>query len=227
MNSYRHEYKYCLDPVQEKLLFLQASGLLEPDPHTDKSGCYLVRSLYFDDYNDNCLWENENGTDPRSKFRIRYYNDDRDMILLEKKSKKRGMTLKESCPLSLPECRELLHGRFPEISPDMPDEKRSLLTQMRLRCLLPRVIVSYLRFPFLYAGGNVRITFDRQITSSRRTDLFLEGTYETRPILPPGRSILEVKWDEVLPLHIRSCMQLETLQWTAFSKYRMSRIYHL
>lgn len=227
MGRYRHEYKYLLDSPMEQILQIRAAGLLALDAHVQEEGSYVIRSLYFDDLYDSCLRENDAGTDPRSKFRIRYYNHNTDKIHLEKKSKTRGMTRKEACDLTLEECAMLVRGEIPDVDDTMPAIKKQLLLEMRLRNLMPKVIVSYERVPYVYPGGNVRITFDRDISSSVELSAFLSGDYPTRPILPVGSSILEVKWDEVMPLHIKEVMQLNQLQWTAFSKYYMCRKFHL
>lgn len=227
MNRYRHEYKYMIDSTEEAILLVKAAGVLQRDPYADEDGTYVIRSLYFDDYADSCYYENENGTDPRSKFRIRYYNAANDRLRLEKKIKKRGMTLKESCDITVDECRTFMAGDIPDITDDMPDGKKELFTQMRLRRMIPKVIVTYERVPFIYAAGNVRITFDRVITSSVDIGHFLEHDYEERPVLPAGVNILEVKWDEILPRHIKDVMKMDSLQWTSFSKYYTCRKYHL
>lgn len=227
MNRYRHEYKYLTDSVQENILLIRASGLLFRDAHADAEGSYLVRSLYFDDWKDSCLSENENGTDARSKFRLRYYGSNSGEVYLEKKSKLRGMTAKESCLLSGKESEALAGGEIPEVTSEMEPEKQRLFLEMEFRCLKPKVIVTYERIPFVYPGGNVRITFDRNICSSGDISRFFQGDYGTRPVLAPGNSVLEVKWDEVLPLHIREGLQFDTLAWTAFSKYYMCRMFHL
>jgi hypothetical protein len=109
----------------------------------------------------------------------------------------------------------------------MPDLKKKLLTEVELRGLMPKVIVTYERMPFIYSGGNVRITFDMKITSSIELNKFLTGDYNERPVLGAGKSILEVKWDEIIPRHIKDTMRLENLEWTAFSKYYMCRRFHL
>lgn len=226
-SRYRHEYKYLTDSVQEAILLIRAKGLLERDPHAGETGSYLVRSLYFDDREDTCLWENESGTDLRSKFRLRYYGTDHKRARLEKKSKIHGMTGKESCPLTEEECRLLTEGTVPDSDGQMPEQKRRLFLEMRLKHLEPKVIVTYERTPFVYPGGNVRVTFDRNISSSGEIRHFLRGDYGTRPVLAQGNHVLEIKWDEVLPLHIKAAMQLNTLIWTACSKYHMCRTYHL
>lgn len=224
MDNYRHEYKYQLDGVTSTIAQIRAAGLLQPDPHADKDGGYTVRSLYFDDLQDTCLRENRNGTDPRSKFRIRYYGSDLSTLHLEKKSKRQGMTSKESCPLTVAECRLLMQGQIP--ATDDPGKLR-LFTQLQLRRLIPKVIVTYCRNPYIYPAGNVRVTFDRDLTASAETDRFLEGDYRCRPVLATGQSLMEVKWDALMPAHIKEVLSLEQLQWTNFSKYSLSRIYQL
>lgn len=227
MGRFRHEYKYLIDSRTETILRIRAKSVLMADSHAGADGSYFVRSLYFDDRQDSCLQENITGTDPRSKFRIRYYNNDSEQLNLEKKRKERGMTLKESCALTREECRQLLQGFIPEISAEMPPQKQKLLSEMLVRGLVPKVIVSYERIPFVYPAGNVRVTFDRKLSSSVENGSFLDGGYIERPVFEAGQSILEVKWDEVLPLHIQNILKLDNLQWTAFSKYSMCRKYHL
>lgn len=224
MDKYRHEYKYLIDSGQRAVTMMKARGLMKPDPHAGEDGSYIIRSLYFDDRNDTCFFQNEAGTDPRAKYRIRYYDEDTSFIRLEKKIKRRGMTLKRSCPLTLEEAVILADGRIPMISSDMPEEKRRLLAEMNAHGMLPKVIVTYSRIPFIYQAGNVRVTFDGNITSSDEIEKFLTRGYRQCPVLPPGKSILEVKWDELLPLHIKSMMQLDTLQWSTFSKYYTCRL---
>lgn len=227
MARFRHEYKYLIDNQTEAVLKIRTAGVLMSDPHAGNDGSYYIRSLYFDDRQDSCLRENISGTDPRSKFRIRYYNDHNELLHLEKKSKQRGMTLKESCTISQEECKMLMSGTIPQLTPNMPEQKRKLLTEMMLRSLIPKVIVSYERIPFVFPGGNVRITFDRKLSSSVQISSFLDGNCTDRPVFALGNSILEVKWDEVLPRHIEDILRLDNLQWTAFSKYSICRRYHL
>lgn len=226
MNSYRHEYKYVIDAAQRQVLLIRASGLMQRDIHGGPDGAYLIRSLYFDDDRDTCFYENESGTDPRSKFRIRYYNNDTNVLRLEKKIKRHGMTRKDSCALTPDEAAILTEGGFPVIG-DMPADKKRLLLELQRRVLRPKVIVTYRRIPFVYTAGNVRITFDEGITSSDETKRFLMQDYRQRPVMPLGQSIFEVKWDELLPLHIKGMLQLDTLQWSAFSKYYTCRCIHL
>lgn len=226
-NRYRHEFKYLCSYGQLRMLQARLQGLIPLDPHAGEEGIYNIRSLYFDDYYDTYLKENEAGTDPREKFRIRIYNHSSERISLELKRKVCGKTQKLSCPLTEEQCRMLMAGEIPDISKDAPAVLRKLCLLMRTRLLRPKVIVEYDRVPYIYPQGNVRITLDENIRASDRADLFLEDQIPLRPIMPAGQHILEVKYDEYLPDFIYRTVQIENLRTTAFSKYYLCRKYNL
>lgn len=226
-NRYRHEFKYICSYGQLRMLQVRLTGLIPPDPHAGEEGIYNIRSLYFDDYCDRYLSENEAGTDPREKFRIRIYNHSSERISLELKRKVRSKTQKLSCPLTEEQCRTLMAGEIPELPKDAPAVLRKLCLLMETRLMRPKVIVEYDRVPYIYPQGNVRITLDENIRASGRADLFLEDQIPLRPIMPLGQHILEVKYDEYLPDFIYRAVQLPNLRPTAFSKYYLCRKYNL
>ena len=226
-NQYRHEFKYLVSYGQLKILETRLKGLIPLDTHVAQTGSYNIRSLYFDDYYDSYLKENESGTDPREKFRIRIYNHDSSRIRLEQKKKVRGKTQKLSCSLSLEQCQLLMQGEIPEVKADAPAVLIKLVLLMKTRLLRPKVIIEYERIPYIYPYGNVRITMDEHIKSAKRIDLFLEEQIPLRPIVPAGQHILEVKYDEYLPDFIYRAVSLPHLRPTAFSKYYLGRRYHL
>ena len=224
--AYRHEYKYLIDAMQQSLLKLHAAGTLQPDAHADENGEYLIRSLYFDSLDDKCFYENENGDDPREKYRIRFYNCDSSRISLECKAKTRSLTRKTSCPITVEQCMCFMEGRIPEPDREVSPKQSAMFCQMRLQNLRPVVIVQYVRTPYINKAGNVRVTFDYNIASSNDIAGFLNTDIPFRQVLPVGQSILEVKWDEFLPSYIKEQLELESLQWTSFSKYYICRKYN-
>lgn len=224
-NKYRHELKYPVTAAQIVLLENRLRHMIPVDPHAGEAGMYTIRSLYFDDYYDRCLQENEAGTDPREKFRIRIYNHNTERIMLECKRKERGKTQKTACPLTLEQAQVLMQGNvIPDIG-NQPPLLRKLTAEMLRNRMRPVVIVEYERIPYVYRNGNVRITFDRNIASSRDVTQFLEESIEKRPVMPMAQHLLEVKYDEYLPDFIYRGLQLENLRQTAFSKYYMCRKY--
>ncbi len=225
-NRYRHEFKYICSYGQLREIETRLTGLIRRDPHAGPDGVYNIRSLYFDDYYDSCLRENESGTDPREKFRIRIYNHSAERISLELKRKERGKTQKLSCLITEEQCRALMRGEIAEPERSAPPVLAKLELLMRTRLMRPKVIVEYDRIPYICPMGNVRITLDENIRSGERTDLFLEEDLPLRPVMPAGMHILEVKYDEYLPDWIYRTVALEDLRQTAFSKYYLCRKYH-
>lgn len=224
--KYRHEYKYLCDKTQNMMLKMRAKGLLQADKYSKTKGYYYVRSLYFDTMDYQCCLENENGNDKRNKYRIRIYNGNCEKIVLERKSKERQMTSKISCPISEEVCRRLIGNQRVPITEDMSQIQKKLLLEIQLKVMHPAIIVEYQRFPYVEKNGNVRITFDENISSSNEIEKFLDRRIIMRPILEAGQSIMEIKWDAFLPSYIKEHMQMETLQWGSFSKYYLCRKYN-
>lgn len=226
-NKYRHELKYVCTASQLALIQGRIQHLIPLDSHAGDNGMYTIRSLYFDDYYDRCYYENENGTDPREKFRIRIYNGSTDKISLELKKKERGKTLKLSCLLTEEQCRILMKGELLPDSPDYPPVLQKLLLLMKTNLMKPKIIVEYDRVPYVYKLGNVRITLDKNISSCTRIETFLDKEINRRPIMPAGQHLLEVKFDEFLPDYIYRALQLNNLRQTAFSKFYLCRKFAL
>ena len=95
---------------------------------------------------------------------------------------------------------------------------------MRYQGMAPKTIVDYTREPFIYAPGNVRVTFDYDIRTGLGCTDFLNPNCVT---VPAGDApiILEVKWDAFLPSIIRDAVQTPGRRVGAFSKYAQCRIY--
>lgn len=221
--QFRHELKYQISNAELAMLRNRINHLIPADRHAGEDGIYNIRSLYFDDIYNSCFYENENGTDPREKFRIRIYNHSTEKITLECKRKERGKTLKTSCPLTEEQTRMLMEGKpIPDIA-NQPEVLRKLTLQMLTRQMRPMVIVEYDRIPYVYKNGNVRITLDTNVASSKEIHRFLDETIPKRPVMPAGQQLLEVKYDEYLPDFIYRNLQLHSLQQTAFSKYYICR----
>lgn len=221
--KFRHELKYIVSAAQIPLLRSRIACIMKPDPHTGPDGMYNIRSLYFDDYTGRCYYENENGTDPREKFRIRIYNHASDRITLECKRKERGKTLKTACPLSVAQAQMLMDGkRLPDLE-QLPPLLRKLNLSMGLQMLRPVVVVEYERIPYIHRNGNVRVTFDMNMAASSRTEQFLQEDMARKPIMPAGMHLMEVKFDEYLPDCIYRSLNLGQLQQSAYSKYYLCR----
>lgn len=223
--KYRHEYKFLIDARQKALLIERIKNLIPLDSHSGPEGRYWIRSVYFDDVYDSCFNENESGINTRAKYRIRIYNVSSDQIRLERKSKKNGMTCKESAKITREQCDKLISGEGFPISEDMPVVLQQFLVLMQTRGLRAKTIVEYERTPFIYDNGNVRITFDDNISSSLETGRFFEKENSRYPVMAAGQSLLEVKFDDYLPSFIKNNLEIGSLSQTSFSKYYLCRKY--
>ena len=224
-NAYRHELKYSVSYAGYLALRARLRPVMEPDPHAGGDGCYTIRSIYFDNYSDTVLREKLDGVRKREKFRLRWYNDELSLIHLEKKMKHDNLCLKLSAQLTEEECRALCAGRVDWMLAHPAPLVRELRCKMTLQQLRPRVLVSYLREPYVYGPGNVRLTFDSHI----RTSLFRRELLDRGPDISaadsPGDMLMEVKYDAFLPEIIAALLQTEGLRQQAFSKYGACRRY--
>ena len=221
--DYRNEWKYQVSGAQLAVLAARLSPILRPDGH-HRPGGYAIRSLYFDDFSNSCLWENEAGVDDRRKYRRRSDNGDASLIKLEITETLHGMTHKTACTITPEQCRAIIRGTPPPLGKGSPPPMNLLAAAMRTRGLAPKVIVEYERTAYISRLGNVRITFDRNIAASAAVGLFLEPRVPLTPVLAAGQHVLEVKYDEFLPDPVAQVLELGHLRRTAFSKYYLSRL---
>lgn len=224
--DFRHEHKFIISRAHAKILENSLMGVMQKDSHLSGES-YNIRSMYFDDYNHTCFYENENGTDPREKFRIRIYDSDACFIRLELKKKQNGMTQKQQCVMTKQQVDAVLCGKALDDFANLPALLKKFEIQRMTRFLKPDVIVDYDRVPFVYHMGNVRVTFDMNIATSTSFDAFFNPHMPKRPILQQDMMMLEVKYDEFLPEHIEEFIYPQTQQKTSFSKYYLCKKYSL
>lgn len=221
---YRHELKYAISYPDYLAIRGRLRLLMKADPHTDASGMYRIRSIYFDNSDDKALREKIDGAAKREKFRIRYYNDDFSFITLEKKMKIDNLCLKYDAQISEEECRRILDEDL-DFMRDHPQELvRELYAKMRYQRLKPRVLVSYTREPYIYPAGNVRVTFDSRIRTSLFSQKFLtEQVSDISATDAPEDMLMEVKYDAFLPEIVQDMIQIRGIRQQAFSKYGACR----
>ncbi len=223
MSKYRHEYKHEINYSDVLILKSRLGAVMQRDVHA-KNGSYKIRSLYFDTPTDKALREKINGVNHREKFRLRYYDDNTDVIRLEKKSKHNGLGSKDTAPLTAAQAQSIVDGKIDWMKAHENALVRELYHKMTTEGLKPKTIVDYTREPFVYPAGNVRVTIDSNIRTGLSCTDFLNTDCVT---VPAGevKYLLEVKWDAFLPDHIRALVGLTGRHAAAFSKYAACRIY--
>ena len=221
--QYRHEWKHIISRSDLLTIRGRLQAVARPDPHA-VDGKYRIRSLYFDTARDKALREKIDGVNMREKFRIRTYNLDPSVIHLEKKSRRSGLGAKFSADLTAEETRKILAGDTAWMLQSGRPLVQELYCRMSSEGLRPKTIVDYTREPYIFAPGNVRVTFDYDIRTGLGCTDFLDPDCVT---VPAGDApvILEVKWDAFLPDIIRDAVWVPGRRETAFSKYAQCRVY--
>lgn len=221
--QYRHEWKHEISFSDLLAIRQRLRAVATLDPNA-VGGKYEIRSLYFDTPTDRALREKTDGVNRREKFRIRLYNYDTSFIKLEKKSKLNGLGTKASASLRAEEAQKIVDGDLLWMQDSGRPLVQELYCKMQSQGLRPKTIVDYTREPYIYAPGNVRVTFDYNIRTGIGCTDFLNPDCVT---VPAGDApiVLEVKWDGYLPSVIRDCVQQPGRHTAAFSKYAACRIY--
>ena len=221
--QFRHEVKHEITNHDMLILRQRLRAVMKPDAHA-VNGRYEIRSLYFDNLDDKALREKLDGVNIREKYRIRLYNNDPSIIHLERKFKHGGLGYKTSANLTPEQAQAIADGDVEWMSRSTDEVILGFYARIRNEGLKPKVIVDYIREPFVFAPGNVRVTLDHDIRTSMSCTDFLDPNCVTLPIMDSPR-ILEVKWDSFLPDVVRDAIQLEGRHSTAFSKYAAGRMY--
>ena len=218
-DKYRHELKYICSDIELRVVEQKLRTVMCPDVHADENGEYLIRSVYFDDFHRSRFFENEDGVDPREKFRIRAYNCSDGRITLEKKIKSHGMTAKKSCLIDRETCRRMLAGESVRDRLGQHPLLDDWILQRETVGLRPVMLGEYVRKPYVYRLGNVRITYDRYISASLRAQDMFERRISRIAVLPTGYHVLEVKYDDFLPDVIYQLIDSGHMRQTTFSKF--------
>lgn len=219
---YRVENKYNCSEAEMYVLQQRVEAVLRPDSNESDPEGYSVVSLYFDDLTDSCLQETVDGVNLRDKYRIRIYNNSLDVIKLEVKSKKDSRIIKKSKSITKEEMERLMNGECIEDSASADDPATLFNLAIRTRGLRPKVVVAYERKAYVFGPGNVRITFDRNVRASSRTEDFGKEN-NGYDFVRECDKVLEVKYDEFIPDFLLQLLELGNMQQTAYSKYQLCR----
>lgn len=225
IKRYRSEWKYCEKEADLLAVRQRLRALMEYDSYAGENGKYTIHSLYFDDYKDTCARENVAGEGKRFKYRIRYYGDASDKLWLEKKEKQNSYCYKRKCAVSVQEYQSIIEGNTLDVFWNTSEQLlREFCVDIVTRRFMPKVIVNYEREAFVEVISNIRLTLDYNISASDEIQRFLQGDYLKIPVLEKKKHVLEVKFDDVLPSHIKAVLQASILEQQSFSKYYLGRI---
>ena len=219
----RHEYKYYINESVYYTLRERFRYLLPMDENTVDEEGYLISSLYFDDMYQTARHEKLDGNRFRKKFRIRVYERSDALIKLECKIKFDNYISKISATLTREEYDMILNDDYDFLASRTETVCKELFGLHQTKLLSPVTIVEYRREAYVAEEGNVRITFDKNISASLLgLDMFSEELILSE-ILPTGVMVMEVKYDDYIPKAVLNLLQIGMTEKCAISKYVMCR----
>jgi hypothetical protein len=224
----RYEIKYLVDNAAVPALRERLAGRLRRDSHAGIGG-YGVWSLYYDTDDLRFYWEKIEGLRFRRKIRIRHYGDrtgvdDDTTVYVEIKQRVNRVTQKRRIALPYRLARELCDGRrLIEHAPPQRAFVQEVLGLVAGLDLRPVAITGYQRQAYVGTGADLglRVTLDTRVRGRDR-DFHLGAEAENRFIVPPSRSIMEVKANERVPYWLTDLAAEANLSVVRVSKYCQS-----
>jgi len=218
----RQEKKYLINLEQYYHLSRQFSKLLTEDKHSSGDG-YLVRSLYFDQLDDNDFEEKIDGLEVRKKIRLRNYGKNSQSAKLEMKQKQGVLQKKRSLTLSKEQSQRLVKGEYSALLESDSSFAGECFGLMHMQCYRPKAVVSYRRKGFTADENDIRITFDHDIKGSESNfDIFSNDLVENM-IFDPFLVVMEVKFNGFLLSYIKDIISEANVSELAVSKYCLGR----
>ena len=221
----RHELKYFINRAELSALRARLRPVLALDPHCVRGRPYAIRSLYLDDVDDSAYMDKINGVQDRDKYRIRIYRHSDEEIFLERKRKLGDLIQKSSARITRRLCEQIISGDPRGLQTSSNPLLQDVYVQMRTRLLRPAVIVDYEREAYLHPAENVRVTFDLKLRTGLHSRELFNPHIPTVCPLEAEQEILEVKFGNYLPGHIRALLDGIQADRSAVSKYVLCRRY--
>jgi hypothetical protein len=223
----RHELKYKIDHMQFDVLRKNLAKVLKPDPNMGEAGRYHIRTLYFDDFRNSALCEKQAGIYKREKYRIRIYNRSDSVIKFERKTKIHNYILKESVRLTREEAARIIAGDIGFLADSNHKILKDFYRKSRCNIMRPVTVVEYDRVAYVHPVGNVRITFDTGLRMGLASISFFDCNVCAMSVVKESDVVLEVKYDDPLPLFICGLF-LDTIgPPSAIGKFVMCREQHV
>jgi len=224
----RYELKYVADRRLVAAFRESIGSRVGRDPHGIE-GFYPVWSRYYDTSDLTFYWQKIDGIRFRRKLRIRHYGAPDDLVpesrvWVEIKQRLNRVTQKRRVLLPYEEALRLCGGEHPagvearDVA--LTSEILGFVQVLRLR---PITVVGYVREAFhgRDEDGGLRITIDSRLRGRDR-DLDLNVASESRYIVHPDLSVIELKVNERVPYWLTELIARHDLQLVRLSKYCQS-----
>jgi SPX domain protein involved in polyphosphate accumulation len=218
----RYELKYLLDRPRAQAFLADIEGYCRPDPHADQERGYSVYSLYWDSPELDCFWEKIDGQKYRRKLRLRRYTDGEHAFLEIKQRIDRTVQKRRTrLPLELAARVFTSKGVDPqaeyEITDPVGQEALFLAHSLDQR---PTVAVLYRRLAYFgNFDAELRITLDSRVQYDAHAHDIREPFETGKYVLDPQLSVLEIKFNDRVPIWLTKLVARHQLPVVRYSKY--------
>lgn len=165
----RFEMKFRVSAAQRAFLTTQFAPQLRPDENAGDGARYPVVSLYFDNEDRDCYWENARGLPSRRKLRVRVYGSRDGKVpattFIEIKHKCDGRGVKRRVQLPTEQALRIGEGLWPE-SAHLSEMDARVIREVHdlvfRRRFQPVLVMRYDRTAYAAADpeSDLRVTFD-------------------------------------------------------------------
>lgn len=223
---FRKEIKYMIPLELFFQLQKQLDGMMQRDIY-GKNGTYMVRSQYYDSLMNQDLQDNLSGVMEKRKIRLRVYSPEDERVKLEYKCKSGSDGVKYSLSISREETLQMEAGRYEFLLNRQEPLAQKLYHRLLNGGYQPKSLIEYDRTAYAYPVSDVRITFDYRVRAGASPYGILEKAPFFSPVSDADSGVLEVKYNDFLPAHIKNIIKDVDNQAEASSKYSRARLAYL
>lgn len=218
----RYELKYLVRHDAAQRFLADLDGYCRLDPHSDPERGYPVYSLYWDSKELDFYWEKIDGQKYRRKLRLRRYEND-DGVFVEIKQRIDRTVQKRRVRMNIAQAAAVFTEGGVDVeaeyavSDKVGQEALFLAHSFDLR---PTMAVLYRRVAYFgNYDAELRITLDSRVQYDSRA-LDIRRPFETgKYVLSPDYSVLEIKFNDRVPIWLTKLVAHHELPIVRYSKY--------
>lgn len=219
----RKEEKYIISKSIYEEIIKECGEKVIADDYSKDNSFYQICNIYYDTQDNNLIRTSLQKPQYKEKIRLRSYGtpNQNSKVFLEIKKKYKGCVNKRRTTFNLNEAYRFANtGTISEIKDYMNNQIINELSYaIKIYKIIPKVYLAYKRQAFLGANNpEFRLTFDKDIIA-RRSDISLENGIFGERVITEDKMIMEVKYNERMPLWFIEILRHNNLQKTSFSKY--------
>ena len=220
----RYELKYFITRNEYFLLKNTLSKIMQKDKNQQGDN-YFIRSLYFDTPENKDYMTKVHGLKDRRKYRLRLYDPQSDYVKFEIKNRCGELIHKESTRISKEDALRVINQEYEPLLNYKSTTLNKAYAAFKNKKYAPKVVIDYRRDAYTLDFNNIRITFDTQIHKNESNYCVFDPKTQTTPVLNKNTIIMEVKYNNSLPIWIKNAIQVHRFTHCAISKYCLSRTF--